>query len=46
VTLDTYGHLFDGLDEAAADHLDEITARTRADSLRTPGLQTPREITR
>lgn len=22
-TLDTYGHLFDGLDEAAADRLDE-----------------------
>ena len=23
-TLDTYGHLFDGMDEAAADRLDEV----------------------
>jgi integrase len=46
VTLDTYGHLFDGLDEAAADRLDEIIPRTPADSSRTRGLQTPRQIAR
>jgi len=28
VTLDTYGHLFEGLDEAAADRLDAAYART------------------
>ena len=27
VTLDTYGHLFEGLDEAAADRLDAAYAR-------------------
>ena len=32
ITLDTYGHLFEGLDEAAADRLDEAFLRTPADS--------------
>ncbi len=35
VTLDTYGHLFEGLDEAAADRLDAAFPRTLADSSRT-----------
>ena len=30
VTLDTYGHLFEGLDEAAADRLDAAFMRTPA----------------
>lgn len=30
-TLDTYGHLFDGLDEAAADRLDEVWRASRTD---------------
>lgn len=30
-TLDTYGHLFDGLDEAAADRLDEVWRASRAE---------------
>ena len=36
VTLDTYGHLFDGLDEAAADALDDVSAvrRTSSDRVR------------
>ncbi len=44
VTLDTYGHLFEGLDEAAGERLDAIFPRTPADSSRTldrkgpPGL--------
>ena len=33
VTLDTYGHLFDGLDEAAADALDDLFNRTEAQDL-------------
>jgi integrase len=37
VTLDTYGHLFEGLDEAAADRLDAAFPRTLAHSPRTPG---------
>ncbi len=37
VTLDTYGHLFEGLDEAAADRLDATFPRTLADSSRTLG---------
>lgn len=32
-TLDTYGHLFDGLDEAAADRLDETWRASGVDSL-------------
>jgi integrase len=28
VTLDTYGHLFEGLDQAAAERLDEVFTRT------------------
>jgi hypothetical protein len=35
VTLDTYGHLFEGLDEAAAERLDAIFLRTPANPLRT-----------
>jgi integrase len=35
VTLDTYGHLFEGLDEAAADRLDAAFLRTPADFSRT-----------
>ena len=31
-TLDTYGHLFDGLDEAAADRLDATWRAARADA--------------
>jgi integrase len=31
VTLDQYGHLFEGLDEAAAARLDEVLAAQRAD---------------
>lgn len=31
-TLDTYGHLFDGLDEAAADRLDETWRTSRTES--------------
>lgn len=31
-TLDTYGHLFDGLDEAAADRLEATWRATRADA--------------
>jgi integrase len=36
VSLDTYGHLFEGLDEAAADRLDAAFARTPGGSSR-PG---------
>ena len=32
-TLDTYGHLFDGLDEAAADRLDELWRAARVDAM-------------
>jgi integrase len=35
-TLDTYGHLFDGLDEAAADRLDRFWRASGADSLWAP----------
>jgi integrase len=35
VTLDTYGHLFEGLDEAAADRLDEAFVRTSSGPSRT-----------
>ena len=31
-TLDTYGHLFDGMDEAAADRLDEVWRVSRVDA--------------
>ncbi len=31
VTLDTYGHLFEGLDEAAAERLEATFLRTPAD---------------
>ena len=40
VTLDTYGHLFEGLDEAAAERLDAAFLRTPADSSRTPASRT------
>lgn len=32
-TLDTYGHLFDGLDEAAADRLDQVFADSHVDTM-------------
>lgn len=35
-TLDTYGHLFDGLDEAAADRLDGAWRASGVDSMWTP----------
>jgi integrase len=39
-TLDVYGHLYEGLDEAAADALDEAFRRAAADSVRIlDGLQ-------
>lgn len=36
VTLDTYGHLFEGLDQAAAERLDEVFPRRETDFSRTP----------
>ncbi len=33
-TLDTYGHLFEGLDEAAADRLEEVWRASRAEPAR------------
>ena len=36
VTLNTYGHLFEGLDEAAAERLHVAFLRTPAESSRTP----------
>lgn len=36
-TLDTYGHLFTGLDEAAADHLDDLWTQAAAGFTRDPG---------
>ncbi len=39
ITLDTYGHLFEGLDEAAAERLDATFLRTPADSSRTLAVQ-------
>ena len=44
VTLDTYGHLFEGLDEAAADRLDAAFLRTPADSSRTLGDSSVSEL--
>ncbi|MGB5168950.1 MAG: site-specific integrase [Acidimicrobiia bacterium] len=41
VTLDTYGHLFEGLDDAAAERLDAIFLRTLADSSRTLDRNNP-----
>ncbi len=41
VTLDTYGHLFEGIDEAAAERLDAIFLRTLADSSRTLDRKDP-----
>ncbi|MFQ5967852.1 MAG: site-specific integrase [Acidimicrobiia bacterium] len=32
-TLDVYGHLYDGLDEAAADALDDVWQRSRVDKM-------------
>jgi integrase len=37
-TLDTYGHLFEGLDEAAAERLDASYQSAMADSVRTAAL--------
>ena len=45
VTLDTYGHLFEGLDEAAAERLDAIFLRTLADSSRTLDRNDPPGLT-
>jgi integrase len=44
VTLDLYGHLFEGLDEAAAGRLDETFAANRADQIRTKTDQTVVEL--
>ena len=44
VTLDLYGHLFEGLDEAAAERLDEMFAANRADQIRTKPDQTVVEL--
>lgn len=38
VTLDTYGHLFDGLDEAAAERLDAAFPRASAELARRPDI--------
>ena len=46
VTLDTYGHLFEGLDEAAADRLDAAFLRTPADFSRTRAVSNLRELSR
>lgn len=46
VTLDTYGHLFEGLNEAAADRLDAALLRTPADFSRTPAVSNVRELPR
>jgi len=46
VTLDTYGHLFEGLDVAAADRLDAAFLRTPADFSRTLGNSSVSELTR
>jgi hypothetical protein len=35
--LDVYGHLLDGLDDAAADRLDEVYRASRVDKMWTPG---------
>lgn len=43
-TLDTYGHLFDGLDEAAADRLDAAWRAARADALLTQSDSTVVEL--
>lgn len=45
VTLDTYGHLFEGIDEAAAERLDAIFLRTLADSSRTLDRNDPPGLT-
>jgi len=44
VTLDTYGHLFEGLDQAAAERLDELFPRALADFSRTPDLSSVLEL--
>ena len=44
VTLDRYGHLFEGLDEAAASRLDETLVANRADHTRTKRDQTVIEL--
>lgn len=46
VTLDTYGHLFEGLDEAAADRLNAAFLRTPADFSRTLGVSDVSELPR
>jgi integrase len=44
VTLDTYGHLFEGLDEAAVERLDAAFLRTPADSSRTLDVSSVQEL--
>ena len=44
VTLDTYGHLFEGLDQAAAERLDEVIRRIPADFSWTPEQSKALEI--
>jgi integrase len=44
IALDTYGHVFEGLDEAASERLDATFLRTLADSSRTLASRNVREI--
>jgi integrase len=44
ITLNTYGHLFEGLDEAAAERLDSTFLRAPADSSRTLARQNVHEL--
>jgi len=46
VTLDSYGHVFEGLDEAAAERLDAAYLRTPTDSSRTLIEHIVRELSR
>jgi integrase len=45
-TLDTYGHLFDGLDEAAAERLDAAFLQAPANLTRNPGPNQVLELSR
>lgn len=44
VTLDTYGHLFEGLDEAAAERLDAVFLRLSLSPARTPNTNQALEL--
>jgi len=46
VTLATHRHLFDGLDDTAADRLDAAFPGTPAGSSRTPGSRSVVELSR